>query len=102
MPPLEIELASLERQMVVLCNRRAGRLETAARIMRQANADYDEAALPIGRRIQVLRATLEAQKPAPKDPTRQPSEKHDPDWCQQDIDHFYELKRRGNKTANQR
>jgi phosphopantetheinyl transferase (holo-ACP synthase) len=93
----ERELAQLEHEMARLCQRRAGRIAAAEAMVKAANRDYDEHALVLGRRINLLREQLEAaQSPAPE-PVKRHRVKttgHDSDWCDEDIAHFYELQNR--------
>lgn len=95
-------LARFEDAMTGLCRRRAERLATAGEIIRDANREYDQRAIPLARQISKLRDELEAEKPKPKSlppDVSSSSLSHDPEWSQEDIDHYYELKRRGNKKS---
>lgn len=93
-------LARFEDAMAGLCRRRAERLAAAGKIIRDANQEYDRRAIPLARRINVLRAQLEAEKPKPEKPlVPQPRNSHDPEWSQEDIDHYYELRQRGNQKS---
>lgn len=97
----EIALAMCEQRMRDLCAKRNETIARAKRMIADANQTYDQAAIPLGRQIKGLQDRLEAMREAaePVKVTRQrQSETHDPDWTQEDIDHFYELKRRGNKA----
>lgn len=88
----ETEYYRLQAEMAILCAMRSARLMAAQAEIEQANRDFDREALPLGRRISALQKTL------PKTPTVDKSDKpsHDPDWLQEDIDHFYELLSRSN------
>lgn len=102
MDKIEAQLATLEWEMSHLCAMRADRVATAEALKRRANRDYDNAAIPLAREIKRLRAELEAeQQPEPKKipaHVRSSNLSHDPEWSQEDIDHYYELAQRANKT----
>lgn len=76
-------------------------IREAQRIIGEANRYFDEQSLSLSRQCNLLRAQLALLQPVEPAPerTRSVTVKHDPDWSQEDIDHFYELQRRGNKTS---
>lgn len=88
MTDTERELVELEVEMSRLCARRDMRVRIAQGEIRQANSDFDKAALPLGRKINKLREKLEASPPP------SPPRKPDSDWTPEDQAHFLELSRR--------
>lgn len=96
---LELQLAQLENRMMDIRNLRAQRLLAAGELIKTANLQYDAAAIPLARQINKLRAQLEVEKPKPEKSVSLRSDSHDPEWSQEDIDHYYELRQRGNKKS---
>lgn len=104
MTDTEQKLAELEIEMGALTGLRAQRIAVAQQriavaqaMIDSANRDFDEAAIPLGRRINRLRAKLESENQTVTVTHSQVvRESHDPDpeWSQDDIDHFKELRRR--------
>lgn len=93
MTETERELAELECEMNALVYLRNQRVATGQAMIDSANRDFDEVGIPLGRRINRLRAKLEAQPPIVKiTQTVRESIEPDPEWSQQDIDHFNELR----------
>lgn len=87
-------LVELEQTMGCLRDLRNQRIAAAEEAIRRANIEFDRDALPLGRKINALRAA--AAKPVDKPKvrvTRKPSQP-DPNWSQEDIDHWHELQRR--------
>lgn len=93
-PTVEQQLEHLERSKNLLCALRTQRVATAKEAIRRANREFDRDALSLGRRINRLRAQLETDTPTPTQPTPRKPDKgsHDPEWSQEDIDHYYQLR----------
>lgn len=90
------QLEGLERYRVRLTELRSQRIAAAEELIRRANADFDRDILIVGRKINELRKQMEASTPPPKAPSHRPTVSngsHDPEWTQEDIDHYYKLKR---------
>lgn len=82
------DLTQLEAQMSRLCADRAARVSVAEAEIRQANKDFDKAALPLARKIKKLREELEAAPPVKAYP------EPDSDWADEDRAHYNELVQR--------
>lgn len=98
----EQELAELEYEMNALVGLRNQRVATGEAMIRRANRDFDETAIPLGRQINRLRAKLEAEKPITQTVTVTQTVREtepDPEWSQEDVDHFKELRRRESHNA---
>lgn len=89
---LQQRLEELEREKADLCRTRSTRVAEAEEAIRQANAEFDRKALPLGRRINKLRDKLDSLDTPTATALGKGS--HDPEWSQEDIDHYYELRRR--------
>jgi hypothetical protein len=85
-----VALTNLEREMGRLCAERNARVDAAEAAIREANRAFDRAAVPLGRQINKLRNQINQNADSSK-----PIEfrGHDPEWTQEDIDHYYELLR---------
>jgi hypothetical protein len=91
----ERSLAKLVSDLNRLCKIRAARVGRAEAAIARANEAFDRRAVLLSRRIAILRKTID-KLPAESVGTRHVRrDKHDPDWSQEDIDHYYELVRRG-------
>lgn len=105
MTEIRKELAKLEMEMVALTALRAQRIATAQAMIESANRDFDERAVVLGRQINHIRALLNAEEPTNKVATATRSKvvrefsDPDPEWSQDDIDHFKELRRRGSHST---
>lgn len=91
MTDAEQELAELECEMNALVGLRNERVHTGQVIIDRANKDFDKAALPLSRKINALRESLEV-KPSPTAKQTRYREP-DPDWDPEDIAHYRELRR---------
>lgn len=102
MTPAEKKLAALEARLCAVAKERSRAIAEAQAYIARINKNFDDVALALNRTMQPLRDQIAAEKPPPVSRIQRVlAEKHDPDWCQEDIDHFYELKRRGNKKSLQ-
>jgi hypothetical protein len=111
MTDTERELAELECEMNALVGLRNQRVTVGQEMIDRANRDFDEQAIPLGRRINRLRSLLETEKQidslsrAATTPivtvtrTVRESTEPDPEWSQEDIDHFKELRGRESHKA---
>lgn len=100
----EQELLELEIEMGALTALRSKRIATAQAMIDSANRDFDEAAIPLGRKINRLRAKLEIEQTTQtvtvtRSQVVRESHNPDPEWSQEDIDHFQELRRRESHNA---
>jgi hypothetical protein len=93
--PSPVELTELQALLRLLTRRRNNAVQRAQESIAQANRDYDELAWDLHRRIEILRAKEESRKPQLSRVTIKHIT-HDPEWAEQDIDHFYELLKREN------
>ena len=91
MTDAEQELTELECEMNALVGLRNERVRTGQAMINRANRDFDKAAIPLARKINVLRELLEAEPPPPAKQTRY--REPDPDWDDEDIAHYHELRR---------
>lgn len=102
MTDIEQQLAELEIEMAALTGLRSQRIAAAEAMIKSANRDFDREGIPLGRKINRLRAKLEKEIPIVTVTRSQVvRESHDPDpeWSQEDIDHFKELRRRDTHNA---
>lgn len=95
MTETEQQLAELECEMNALVYLRNQRVATGQAMIDRANRDFDEVGVPLGRRINRLRARLEAEQPPTVKITQTVRESYEPDpeWSQEDADHFNELRK---------
>lgn len=89
---LQRELGELECEMNTLVGLRNEQVRTAEAMIVRANRDFDKAAVPLGRKINELRALLEVKPPPPVKESRY--REPDPEWEPEDIAHYHELRRR--------
>lgn len=97
MSDLHDKLNDLERQMSALCSARDDRIGFAEETIRRANTEFDRDAVPLGRKINAIRVELALEeKPVITTPKARVTRKrkHDPEWSQEDIGHWYELQQR--------
>lgn len=94
MTDLEQQLVGLETQMRNLIAARERRILGGKALIERANRDFDRDALCLGKRINALREQIAAAQPKTSTPHQHDSNgKHDPEWTQEDIDHYHYLKR---------
>lgn len=95
----ERELAELECEMNALVYLRNQRVATGQAMIDRANRDFDEQGIPLGRRINRLRAKVEQTVTVTSSRVIRESPEPDPEWSQEDIDHFKELRNRESHYA---
>lgn len=99
MTDAEQKLSQLEVAMGRLCALRDARVAVAQTAISHANREFDRDAVPLGRKINQLRQEID--KAAPVSTPKRKLDKpvaldlngYDPEWSQEDIDHYLELKR---------
>lgn len=94
------ELIALEAKLSELTRERNMRVSAARGAIDRANKEWDRVALPISRRINQLREqqpqvptthmTAGAKRERPRREPKQLAD-YDPDWTQEDIDHYLKL-----------
>lgn len=93
---METTLEYLESVMHLLCKARDHRIAAAEESIRRANVEFDRDAIPLARKINELREQAEADSTPTDKPIKRATRKrkHDPNWSQEDVDHWYELQQR--------
>lgn len=92
--PEQQKLAQLEADMFRLVLRRQDRIAKAEAEIKKANKDFDKASVPLARQINRLRDELAPVEEQQAQPTKRVTRTADPEWPQEDQDHFYELQQR--------